>query len=642
VRRVGALVAAELLALVRDRWTFAGLLGMLLVVGALGPGSVALREQLRAELDPAPGPRPRTAACRPSADAPPDDRLPRVAVVGPAPDWLAWPDPLVDVGHADVLLRVSGEAPVLIEVVPLAGAPADPKAGSGPTATHGASEQTGGAPRGSVTAAQAARQVRDCLRARVRDERRARLTALGISEDPSDVVRVNADPHAPADGGDAPASRPLGISLIAGLALLVSSVFLELGPRARASGWLEAWLALPGPRWHLVGAWWLVGAVVGAAGSGMVVAGDAIGAALAGTAPGGVAPALLPVLVLVTSAVGVRAFVDVPDIRAAMAHAIPVVVLLAASVGAAAAAEEVAGVGGLVPLGGLALAVADGRGNAGLAACSAVAAAGLLLWDAARRLDGLVVREGATVRTAARRARGDYRAEVALLVAIAVAGASGWAPPGLTMADPVARTVLAMTLFVALPALAAPIALGLERASLLSLRAAPLRAWLLLPLVVAGTLSLGGHLWEFGDRSLPSPLNRVYADAVGEFDGAAGLLALSLVPGLCEELLFRGAILGLLRRRTPAWAAVLAQAIAFALLHALGARLPYTFALGLVLGTLVARSGSLAPAIVAHTAHNLLAASVPQAWLAGWLAHPASWIVAGAGCVAAYLSTSRK
>lgn len=601
LRRVQALLAAELVAIARDRWTLLGLLGVLLLMGGLASGSVLLREKLDAAPHEEAAGEPAAWDCEPG-------RMPPVAAVGDVPGWLAWPDPLVVPDAADVLLRFGpAQGRQDVELVPLA---ADARK----------------------------TPVRACLESRLRGERRARLAALGVSEDPRTVVDVRTLPPAPRHA-DPPAPPPLGLTLLGGLAVLLSSTFLELGPRARAAGWLETWLVLPGARWHLVAAWFLVGIVVGAAGAGVVIAGDAVASTLTGIDTGAVPWSILPVVLVVTSAVGVRAFLDVPDMRTAMAHAVPVLLGLGTATALAGLVErEIPGLGGLVPIGGLLLALGGGSPSAPLAALTALLAAALLLWDAARALDRVLVRAGALGRTAARRARGDYLPEVALLTLVAMAGTSAWAPPELVLPDVAARTALAMALFLALPALAVSVPLELDRRALLFWRAPPRRAWLLVPPLVAGTLTAGNYLWQLGVWLFPSSMIDAYADLLGDFDSPWGLVAVSLVPGVCEELLFRGAIFGLLRRRFPLWAALVGQAALFALLHAIGARLPYTFALGLVFGLLVWRTGSLWPAILAHAAHNFLATQLPPDGMQTWLAHPAAWLVAALTPVVAWFA----
>ena len=605
--RVLALLVAELKALVRDRGALASLLGVLLLVGAAGPGSVILREKL------ATPPVEEQAADGPAFDCE-AGKMPPVAAAGVVPAWLAWPDPFVAEGDADVLLRFVPGAADERDVVDLVVLVSDARKSS----------------------------VRACLDARLRDERRTRLAALGISEAPESVVTARTLPPAPlpAEPVEAP---PVGVAILSGLALLLSSVFLELGPRARAAGWLETWLTLPGPRWHLVAAWWLLGVVVATAGTFVMLAGDALATAFTGIQSGGLPWALLPVVVLGTSAVGVRAFLDVPDTRTAMTKAVPVLLLLGGSVvGARILEEKVPGLGGLVPFGGLALAIGGATAGPVLAAVTTLLASAALLLDGARALDRILVRVGALGRSAARRARGDYVPEVILLALVAMAGTGTWAPPELLLADTAARTALSMALFLALPALLVSIPLDLDRTSLLSWRAPPVHAWALLPLLVAGTLTLGGLLWRFGVHLFPSKeILAAYADTLGQFDGVFGLVAVSVVPGICEELLFRGALLGLLRRRFPTWAAVVLQAVAFALLHALAVRLPYTFALGVVFGVLVVRSGSLWPAIVAHAAHNFLATQMPEEGFEAWLDHPAAYVVAVLTPAVAWLAARR-
>ena len=116
---------------------------------------------------------------------------------------------------------------------------------------------------------------------------------------------------------------------------------------------------------------------------------------------------------------------------------------------------------------------------------------------------------------------------------------------------------------------------------------------------------------------------------------AWGLMA--LLPAVCEELLFRGWTLAAFLGSDPlpgrrAWA-VGAQAALFAVFHLLPERMPQTFALGLVLGTIVVATRSLVPAVVCHVAHN----SMPLVilWVAG--GPEATAVVAGAATEAALL-----
>lgn len=131
--------------------------------------------------------------------------------------------------------------------------------------------------------------------------------------------------------------------------------------------------------------------------------------------------------------------------------------------------------------------------------------------------------------------------------------------------------------------------------------------------------------------------------------GWASWLLIAVLPAVCEELLFRGWMLSAFAggRPTPgrAAAAVAVQAAGFAALHLLPERMPQTFVLGLLLGWLTLRSGSILPAILAHLVHNSVPVVVyavavgsppqPDAALAGL---PGAILAGAVGCLAAALA----
>ncbi len=88
------------------------------------------------------------------------------------------------------------------------------------------------------------------------------------------------------------------------------------------------------------------------------------------------------------------------------------------------------------------------------------------------------------------------------------------------------------------------------------------------------------------------------------------IFCLALVPGVCEEFFFRGIILrSILKVATPLHAIVL-SAIVFGVFHVLSSnilsfdRLLPTTLMGLVLGWVCYKSGSILPGIALHTLHN--------------------------------------
>lgn len=87
------------------------------------------------------------------------------------------------------------------------------------------------------------------------------------------------------------------------------------------------------------------------------------------------------------------------------------------------------------------------------------------------------------------------------------------------------------------------------------------------------------------------------------------LLIAALLPGLCEEILFRGVLQGILSRKGQ-WTGVVITAFLFAVFHLNPWNLLPAFFLGVVFGVLVVRTGSLIPAILAHIAANATAFTV--------------------------------
>ncbi|HUG91709.1 MAG TPA: ABC transporter permease subunit/CPBP intramembrane protease [Planctomycetaceae bacterium] len=82
------------------------------------------------------------------------------------------------------------------------------------------------------------------------------------------------------------------------------------------------------------------------------------------------------------------------------------------------------------------------------------------------------------------------------------------------------------------------------------------------------------------------------------------LLAIAVVPAVCEELAFRGLILSGFSRSGRTWLPIVLSAVLFGIVHLIPQQVFNASLLGLVLGLLVLRSGSLLPAIVFHVIYN--------------------------------------
>jgi membrane protease YdiL (CAAX protease family) len=87
-------------------------------------------------------------------------------------------------------------------------------------------------------------------------------------------------------------------------------------------------------------------------------------------------------------------------------------------------------------------------------------------------------------------------------------------------------------------------------------------------------------------------------------DALLSLMAIALVPALCEEVLVRGVVLPSLVTIIGGPAAVVVSAVLFGLMHLDPYRFPFTCAVGLALGAVRLRTGSLFPSVAAHATLN--------------------------------------
>ncbi len=123
------------------------------------------------------------------------------------------------------------------------------------------------------------------------------------------------------------------------------------------------------------------------------------------------------------------------------------------------------------------------------------------------------------------------------------------------------------------------------------------------------------------------------------------ILSLAIVPALGEELVFRGAILGLLEKRWTPTSALIGQAVLFGLMHGSVFRFLPTALLGLVLGHLAKKTGSVWPGVLAHAMTNAIALSLDRlapAMVERHLATPSALALAGLAILAAGLWLLRR
>jgi sodium transport system permease protein len=114
------------------------------------------------------------------------------------------------------------------------------------------------------------------------------------------------------------------------------------------------------------------------------------------------------------------------------------------------------------------------------------------------------------------------------------------------------------------------------------------------------------------------------------------MLLVAVSPAICEEALCRGFLFSSLRDRIAPWALILLTGLLFGVLHLSLYRLFGTTMLGIVLGLLVYKTGSIWTAVIFHALNNGIAALLMftmPALSATDATIPTSWLLAGVGGV---------
>ena len=211
-----------------------------------------------------------------------------------------------------------------------------------------------------------------------------------------------------------------------------------------------------------------------------------------------------------------------------------------------------------------------------------------------------------------------FLAPVAVLLGVLAkgAGVSALARLGLDLR----LTLLLAELLLVIPGLLLVALVRVPFAGALAPRPLPARTALLS--VAAGITLWGASLGLFALQYLVWPPPDGYLEAFrqlhaallpsGPADALFSITAIALVPAVCEEALFRGIVFSSLRAAMGAGRVVFLQAFLFALIHIdptpggtpVAYRVPFAFGVGLALGVLRLRTGSLAASALAHALLN--------------------------------------
>jgi len=332
---------------------------------------------------------------------------------------------------------------------------------------------------------------------------------------------------------------------------------------------------------------------------------------------------LVPVAVQLAAAMTVIA-AYAPDYKKGQALAMPAMLAVIAPAGLAAMPGIELGVAiALAPVAGVALAMRDalagdlGAGLGALVAAVSLAYAAAALWAGARLMGRESVLLGGR-STAARHARGNHVPEALGLFGVTVLllwflGSIG------QQASMTWGMLFTQVALLAGPAVVAVLYLGLPLRRTLSLRDPHPVDLLLAVAAGCGLPAIGLTISALQDPIVPVPdafAQQMQDAVVGDHSLLVVLATFALLPAVCEEILFRGAIQGMLRRTLPPLALCLLVGALFGAFHLSVSRALPTGALGALLAYAGLRTRSLAVPMVMHALNNgLMLAAVHQGWL---------------------------
>lgn len=122
-----------------------------------------------------------------------------------------------------------------------------------------------------------------------------------------------------------------------------------------------------------------------------------------------------------------------------------------------------------------------------------------------------------------------------------------------------------------------------------------------------GTILPSEWVHEQMELSMPEAAAKMFEAIMGE---PVGYVAIGILAPLAEELVFRGAILGTLLKLFGTrlhWLAIAISALMFGAVHGNMPQFVHATAIGLILGWMYYRTGSIVPGIVFHWVNNTVA-----------------------------------
>ena len=154
------------------------------------------------------------------------------------------------------------------------------------------------------------------------------------------------------------------------------------------------------------------------------------------------------------------------------------------------------------------------------------------------------------------------------------------------------------------------LALLLSRQPRMTLRLRAARRWWHLPgavLLAALIHPVAVQLMVWIVQMYPPPEElSSFMEELADLPLPLAIVLFAIIPPICEELAYRGFVLTGLRRSLNGWAAVLISALAFGFAHGFLQQSISASVLGVILGWLALRTGSIWPCLLFHATHNCL------------------------------------
>lgn len=122
-----------------------------------------------------------------------------------------------------------------------------------------------------------------------------------------------------------------------------------------------------------------------------------------------------------------------------------------------------------------------------------------------------------------------------------------------------------------------------------------------------GTILPSEFLLERVEVQMPEAAEKIFESIMGKPEG---YLVIGMLVPVAEEMVFRGAVLRRLLRMMPQvnhWVPIVISAILFGLVHGNLPQFIHAFIIGLLLGWMYSRTGSIVPGIVFHWVNNTVA-----------------------------------